>query len=62
MLEATPSVRQWSAQLHSFATRLFEQALYYLGEMNAPARLIVLLTVTVFCYVAMEGARPQRAQ
>jgi hypothetical protein len=61
MLGSTPSVRQWSAQVQSVITRQFDQALCLLREMDVPSRAIVLLTVTVFCYIALQGSRPRSA-
>ncbi len=61
MFESNTSLRQWSAQVQSFVVRQFDQLAYYLQEMDAPARLVVLLTVIVFCYIALQGSRPKPA-
>ncbi len=59
MVGSTTFFPQWSAEIQPFVTRQFECLLHYLREMDSPTRLIVILTVTVFCYVALQGFRPK---
>jgi len=59
MVGSMTDSRQLSAEIQAFLTRQFDCLVYYLREMDSPARLIVLLTVTIFCYVALEGALPK---
>ena len=61
MFGSPPSFRQWSAEVQPFVIRQFDCLLHYLREMDSPARLIVLLTVPIFCYLALQGFGPKCA-
>jgi len=61
MLGSTTSCRQWSIHVQEFVTRQFDCLVYYLGTMDMPSRLAVLLAVVVFCHFALQGYRPKSA-
>ena len=61
MVASTASFRHWSAEVQPLVIRQFDEFLYCLRAMDSPSRLVVFMTVTVFCYVALQSARPKPA-
>ncbi len=61
MLRSLACFRQWLVQVQSFVIRQVAQLFNYLGEMDAPSRLIVILLMIVVCYLTFEGGRAKSA-
>ncbi len=61
MVASTASFGDWSAEVRPFVIWQFDELLYCLRAMDSPSRLVVFMTVSVFCYVALQSALPRSA-